>query len=69
MTDSSRLDGQVANVTGAGQGLGQGIALALAIAPYFHFPLFDFGQHLDAHIHAYRLSLSLYISYTCVTCP
>ena len=30
MTDSSRLDGQVAIVTGAGQGIGQGIAKVLA---------------------------------------
>lgn len=30
MTDSSRLDGQVAIITGAGQGIGQGIAKVLA---------------------------------------
>ena len=32
MTDSSRLDGQVAIVTGAAQGIGRGIALVLAEA-------------------------------------
>ena len=32
MTDSTRLDGQVAIVTGAAQGIGQGIALVLAEA-------------------------------------
>ena len=32
MTDSTRLDGQVAIVTGAAQGIGRGIALVLAEA-------------------------------------
>ncbi|ETW92361.1 MAG: hypothetical protein ETSY2_53635 [Candidatus Entotheonella gemina] len=32
MTDSTRLDGEVAIVTGAAQGIGRGIALVLAEA-------------------------------------
>ena len=32
MTDSTRLDGQVAIVTGAAQGIGRGIAIVLAEA-------------------------------------